>query len=203
VSAPALSRVGLRMRVVALLLVAGLTVTGLSGVGSPTPAAQAATGSVTNLAHLDFLLAGVTPPTQSGHTTYRLGEASQLTVPWTYANSDQHGGFTRVGGGDYDAANDTYGQGAFNTDDIARAAVVYLRDWRVNHHLSSRDQAYELLRSVAYFQTTTGSNAGRSVLWMQPDGALNPSATPPEPPDPSDSGPSYWQSRTLWAYGEG
>ena len=41
------------------------------------------------------------------------------------------------------------------------------------------------------------------VLWMQPDGTLNPSADPPELPDPSDSGASYWLARTIWALGEG
>jgi hypothetical protein len=38
---------------------------------------------------------------------------------------------------------------------------------------------------------------------MQPDGTLNPSADPVELPDPSDSGPSYWLARTVWALGEG
>jgi hypothetical protein len=52
-------------------------------------------------------------------------------------------------------------------------------------------------------QTVSGPNAGRSVLWIQADGELNPSAEPVEQPDPSDSGPSYWQARTLWAFGEG
>jgi hypothetical protein len=37
---------------------------------------------------------------------------------------------------------------------------------------------------------------------MQPDGTLNPSAEPVELPDPSDSGPSYWLARTIWALGE-
>lgn len=196
---------GLRVRLSALLVAAGLTLTGLTGIGSVTSQAQAVAAPVTNLKHLDFLLDQVAPPAQAGHTTYRLGQEPRLTLPWTYANvdADAVGGYTRVGGGDFDPSSGDYGQGAFNTDDITRAAVVYLRDWRVNHHFASLDKAYELLRSVAYFQTTTGSNAGRSVLWMQPDGVLNPSATPPEPPDPSDSGPSYWQARTLWAYGEG
>ena len=38
---------------------------------------------------------------------------------------------------------------------------------------------------------------------MQPDGSLNPSPTPVELPDPSDSAASYWLARTLWAFGEG
>ena len=38
---------------------------------------------------------------------------------------------------------------------------------------------------------------------MQPDGTLNPSATPKDNPDPSDSGASYWLARTIWALGVG
>jgi hypothetical protein len=38
---------------------------------------------------------------------------------------------------------------------------------------------------------------------MQPDGTLDSSPVPVEPPDPSDSGPSYWLARTIWALGEG
>ncbi len=52
-------------------------------------------------------------------------------------------------------------------------------------------------------QTVSGENQGNVVLWMQPDGTLNPSADPPELPDPSDSGASYWLARTIWALGEG
>src|SRR5659263_289710 len=52
-------------------------------------------------------------------------------------------------------------------------------------------------------QTATGDNAGNVVLWMQPDGTLNPSAEPVELPDPSDSAESYWVARTVWALGEG
>ena len=51
-------------------------------------------------------------------------------------------------------------------------------------------------------QVTVPTN-GNVVLWMQPDGTLNPSPTPTEEPDPSDSGPSYWLARTIWALGEG
>ena len=190
----------------ALLLATCLLVLGLVGGTAATASpARAATGTVTNLAHLDFLLDTVRPAALPGHSTYRLAEDPDLRVPWTYADVDAGaaGGFRRIGGGSYDAATDTWSQGAFNTDDIARAAVVYLRHWRQTGSDSSRDKAYDLLREVAYLQTTTGENRGRSVLWMQPDGTLNPSAEPVELPDPSDSGPSYWQARTLWAYGEG
>ena len=46
---------------------------------------------------------------------------------WTYADAVRTARFARVGGGTYDAATNTWGQGAFNADDMARAAVVYLR----------------------------------------------------------------------------
>lgn len=192
------SRAGVRL--VTLVAVLCLSVTGVSPL---TSTAEGAVRPLTNLAHLDFLLDQVSPAAVSGHTTYRLGTEPALTVPWTYADARDGGTFARVGGGPLDPETGDYGQGAFNSDDITRAAVVYVRDWQQTHAAASRDKAYELLRSVAYFQTTTGRNAGRSVLWMQPDGDLNPSALPVEQPDPSDSGPSYWQARTLWAFGEG
>ena len=158
---------------------------------------------LTNLAHLDFLLDTASPPATEGHTTWRLDEEPQLTLPWTYADARDGGAFERVGGGPLDPVTGYWGQGAYNSDDIARAAVVYLRDWQQNGTETSRDSAYELLRSVAYLQTATGPNAGNVVLWMQPDGTLNPSPEPVELPDPSDSGESYWLARSLWAFGEG
>ena len=167
------------------------------------PAAPAAVAPLSNLAHLDFLLDDVSPQAVEGHTTYRLAAEPELQVPWTYADRDDDGTYRRVGGGTLDPGTGDWGQGAFNTDDIARAAVVYLRHWRLTGSADSRRKAYELLRATAYLQTTTGANRGRSVLWMQPDGRLNPSADPVELPDPSDSGESYWQARTLWAFGEG
>lgn len=145
----------------------------------------------------------MSPKAVPGHTTYGLAQDPELLVPWTYADLNEDGTYARLGGGDYDAVTKVYSQGAFNTDDIARAAVVYLRHWRQTGSSDSRAKAYDLLRSVAYLQTTTGPSYGRSVLWMQQDGTLNPSAEPAERPDPSDSADSYWQARSLWAYGEG
>jgi hypothetical protein len=168
---------------------------------TPTPA-TARPATLTNLAHLDLLLDEVAPAAVDGHTTYRLAEEPDLLAPWTYADA-RPSGFERIGGGTLDPATGDYSQGAFNTDDIARAAVVYLRHYRQTGSRDSRAKAYQLLRTVAYLQTTSGPNRGRSVLWMQSDGELNPSAEPVELPDPSDSGPSYWQARTLWALGEG
>ena len=167
-------------------------------------AAVAATPqNLTNLSHLNFLTQTITPPEQAGHSTYRLAENPKLLALWTYAEPEGNT-YRRVGGGDYDAATDTWGQGAFNADDLTRAAIVYLRHWRQTGAASSRASAYELLRTVAYLQTLTpGPNEGNVVLWLQPDGTLNPSAEPVEQPDPSDSGASYWLARTVWALGEG
>ncbi|MEU4393490.1 hypothetical protein [Kribbella sp. NPDC023855] len=155
---------------------------------------------MTNLAHLDYLGAVVTPPALAGHSTYGSGP---LGVLWTYADRRSDGSYARIGGGPYDSATNTYGQGAYNADDIARAAVVYLRHYSMHGDAHSRQAAYGLLRGLTFLQTTTGVNAGNVVLWMQPDGTLNPSAEPVELPDPSDSGPSYWLARTVWALGEG
>jgi hypothetical protein len=167
------------------------------------PTAATPPARLTNLDHLDFLGDTVTPPQQDGHTTYRLDSEPSVGTLWTYADHNADGSFRRVGGGTYDAASDTYGQGAFNADDMARAAVVYLRDWRQTGATSSRTRAFEMLRGLTYLQTATGPNAGNVVLWMQPDGTLHPSAEPKELPDPSDSDASYWLARTVWALGEG
>jgi hypothetical protein len=185
------------------VLIAALAVVTVAGVApSAGPAAAAAPAALTNLAHLDWLRDEVDPPTQPGHTTYQEGSQPAIGVLWTYAEP-RDGVWTRVGGGSYDPATDTYGQGAFNADDVSRAAVVYLRHWQQTEDAGSRAAAYDLLRGLAYLQTATGPDAGNVVLWMQPDGTLNPSAEPVELPDPSDSGPSYWLARTLWAFGEG
>jgi hypothetical protein len=171
---------------------------------APATAASARPAPLANLDHLDFLLDKATPPADvPGHTTYRLAEEPALVQPWTYADARDGGAFERVGGGPLDPATGHWGQGAFNADDTARAAVVYLRHWRQTGADDSRRTAYELLRSLTYLQTVEGPHAGNVVLWMQPDGTLNPSAEPVELPDPSDSGPSYWLARTVWALGEG
>jgi hypothetical protein len=169
-----------------------------------TPAvSRSATAPLTNLAHLDWLGARVTPPNQPGHTTYHLADQPQIGTLWTYAEPDGSGGFRHVGGGSYDPATNTYGQGAYNADDMSRASVVYLRHWRATGSTSSRASAYEMLRGLTYLQTADGPNAGNVVLWMQPDGKLHPSPQPQELPDPSDSDASYWLARTIWALGEG
>lgn len=190
----------LMKHVLAAVSAAALVGVGLVAAPADLSPAEAQPARLTNLAHLDFLLDDVSLPAAAGHSTYG---AADVELPWTYTDRNDDGSFTRVGGGDHDLATDTYAQGAFNSDDVARTAVVYIRDWRQTGSASSRQHAEAVLRGLAYFQTTTGAHAGNPVLWMQPDGTLNPSAKPVELPDPSDSGPSYWLARTIWAYGEG
>jgi hypothetical protein len=174
-------------------------------VAAVTPAAASLAASVplTNLAHLDFLTTMVAPPAQPGHTTYQLGTEPSVGVLWVYANYLSPGSYQVTGGGNYDAATNTYAQGSYDADDISRAAVVYLQHWVQFGDQHSRDEAYQLLRGLTYLQTATGPNAGNVVLWMQPDGTLNPTPTPADSPNPSDSGASYWLARTIWALGEG
>ena len=162
---------------------------------APTP--------LTNLAHLDSLGDSVTPPEQAGHTTYRMAEEPSIQVLWVYAEPDGSGGFRHVGGGGYNPATNTWGQGSYDTDDLARAAVVYIRHWQQFGDAHSRDLAYGLLRTVTYMQTLSNdARNGNFVLWMQPDGTLHASV-PGDLPNPSDSGSSYWLARSLWALGEG
>jgi hypothetical protein len=190
-------------KLLAGIVAAVITAAGTIAAALPATAPARATEPLTNLAHLDWLRAEVAPPAQARHTTYRLTGDPEIGVLWTYADRQADGTYERIGGGSYDPATDTYGQGAYNADDISRAAVVYLRHWRQTGVTSSRDAAYDLLRGLTYLQTASGPNAGNVVLWMQPDGTLNPSAEPKEEPDPSDSADSYWLGRTLWALGEG
>lgn len=203
-----------RTATVAVLAVAAVVATtalaGPAATAASVPAARApsvadtgSAGALTNLDHLDFLLDDVPLlPGVPGHTTYDLAADPVARAPWVYADRDPDGTYRRVGGGTLDPATGHWGQGAFDADDISRAAVVYVRDWQQNHTSSSRDTARELLRSLTYLQTSSGPDAGNVVLWQQPDGTLNTTPTPPDSPDPSDSADSFWTARTIWALGE-
>ncbi|MFJ2551940.1 hypothetical protein [Microbacterium sp. NPDC087591] len=180
----------------------GATTTAQGAPGS-LPLEAARRPRLTNLAHLRFLLAEVPVVPSDTHTTFGIDTRPIVRAPWTYADTDGAGGFRPVGGGTRDAVTGYWTQGAYNADDIARAAIVFLRDWKATGEAQSRDEARDLLRSLAFLQTTTGPNAGRVVLWQQEDGTLNPSAIPVELPDPSDSAESYWLARSVWAFGEG
>ncbi|MCH6163132.1 hypothetical protein [Streptomyces marispadix] len=202
--APGLSRRG--------LLALGAVPPVWSLLGAPATRAAAADGPpygptnrtpLANTAHLEFLGDTVEPRPVPGHDTYRLREEPALGALWTYAERRADGSYRRIGGGKLDPETGHYAQGAYNADDMARAAVVQLRHWRLTGSARSRRSARQLLRGVCYLQTTTGPHAGNVVLWQQADGTLTRSAYPPEKPDPSDSGPSYWLARLVWALGEG
>lgn len=185
-----------------------LTGAGASAAAPPVtagqqPPAASSQAPLTNLSHLNFLLDTVPLQPIEGHSTYQITEHPAAQAPWTYANKNADGSYTRVGGGSLDPATGHWTQGAFNADDIARTAVVYLRHWQQTGDPASRDHAFEVLRALTYLQTTSGPNAGNVVLWQQADGTLTPSAKPVELPDPSDSAESYWLARTVWALGEG
>lgn len=158
---------------------------------------------LTNLDHLRWLLDEVPLARTPTHTTWEIGSRPSAHAPWTYADALPQGGWTRVGGGSLDPTTGYWTQGAYNADDIARAAVVFLRAWRAGEDDRARTNAIELLRTLTYLQDATGANAGNVVLWMQPDGSLNTTPQPPDAPDPSDSAESYWLARTIWALGEG
>ncbi len=188
----------------ALLPVDAALGTTSTATGTPTlPLEAARRPRLTNLAHLRFLLADVPVVASATHTTFGIEAQPTVRAPWTYADTDGAGGYRPVGGGTRDALTGYWSQGAYNADDIARAAVVFVREWKATGDAQSRDEARDVLRSLAFLQTASGPNAGRVVLWQQEDGTLNPSAVPVELPDPSDSAESYWLARSVWAFGEG
>ncbi|WP_426594935.1 hypothetical protein ACPPVS_05030 [Cellulomonas sp. McL0617] len=190
----------------ASLVTAGLVAASLVGAlpGAPAQAATASPSArLTNLAHLDYLTDTVNPPAQAGHSTYRLAQEPGIGALWVYADHQADGSYRRVGGGQYDATTNTYGQGAYDADDISRAAVAYTTAWQQLGDDHAREQARALLRGLTYLQDDSGPDVGNVVLWMQPDGTLHPSADPPDAPDPSDSSSSFWLGRTIWALGVG
>jgi hypothetical protein len=194
----------LAIAVAASMLLAGASAASAApAVTAQGPAVPAEAGALTNTAHLDFLLDTVPLTQVPGHTTYKLSEMPSAQAPWTYADKKADGSYGRVGGGDLDPATGHWTQGAYNADDIARTAVVYLRHWRQTGDAASKERAFQTLRSLTFLQTTDGPNTGNVVLWQQQDGSLTPSAKPVELPDPSDSAESYWLARTVWALGEG
>ncbi len=77
-----------------------------------------------NLTHLNFLHT-TTPYTAliPNHTTTDPG--TPLDTWWVYASYNKaNGRYNRTGGGDYHPITNTYGQGAYDTNDSARAAIV-------------------------------------------------------------------------------
>lgn len=202
-TAPRRTGSSLRKALIAMMTAAA-AVLGFSGVPAHAEDLQQSARSVTNLTHLTSLLSPVPLlPGVPEHTTYNIDSEPLALAPWVYANNLGNGHFENVGGGDLiDPVKNWYAQGAFDSDDIARAAIVFVRDWRQSGSATSKKSAYELMRELTYLQNSGGSNAGNVVLWQQVDGTLNLTPTPPDSPNPSDSGNSYWLARTIWALGE-
>ena len=188
---------------VSMLLAGGGSTSAVAAQAVPAADTGSSSAALTNTSHLDWLLEPVPLSAVEGHSTYEMEESPVAEAPWTYADRNADGSFRGIGGGTLDPATGYFGQGAFNADDIARTAVVYLRHWEQTGSTASREHAFQTLRALTYLQTITGPNAGNVVLWQQVDGSLNPSAEPAELPDPSDSAESYWLARTVWALGEG
>ncbi|HEY8305556.1 MAG TPA: hypothetical protein VIG79_02650 [Lapillicoccus sp.] len=181
----------------------------VGAVGAAAPASAATTAAaptpvtpLTNLAHLRWLLDDVRLAPSALHTTIDVAANPMGVAPWTYANANAGGGWTRIGGGSLDATTGYWSQGAYNADDIARAAVVFVRA-ATQGAAGALADARGLLRTLTYLQDATGPNAGNVALWMQADGTLNLTPQPADSPNPSDSAESYWLARTLWAVGEG
>jgi hypothetical protein len=103
--------------VVSVLIAATLVTSPGTAAASPPPPA-----ALTNLAHLDFLTDTVAPPVQPGHSTYRLEREPAVGVLWVYADRLQTGDYRRTGGGAYDPATGTYGQGSYDADHITSPA---------------------------------------------------------------------------------
>ncbi|MET0954479.1 MAG: hypothetical protein ABWY68_00920, partial [Cryobacterium sp.] len=118
----------------------------------PATAALAPDAPLTNLSHLTFLLDTVPLPELAGHTTYQAAEQPTAEAPWTYADRNDDGSYSRIGGGTLDPATNEWSQGAYNADDIARTAVVYLRHWQQTGDATSREHAVQTLRSLTYLQ---------------------------------------------------
>lgn len=178
---------------------------GAAGAAGAAGSASGAGGRLTNLSHLRWLFADVPLARSPLHTTANISNEPTGIAPWTYANALPGGGWTRVGGGAFDSVTETWSQGAFNADDIARAAVVLVRfaqDGPAEDRAAAFGDARQLLRTLTYLQDAAGPTAGDVALWMQADGTLNLSPQPPDSPNPSDSAESYWLARTIWALGE-
>ncbi|MGV8118492.1 MAG: hypothetical protein AB2L14_01895 [Candidatus Xenobiia bacterium LiM19] len=130
-----------------------------------------------NLSHLDFLRDNVTTP-----------EGKKLSVWAIYAEpvtpGDIHGHYRRLGDDD---------EGLSCVDDVARAALVYLKEFRQSGNPDSLIKAREALDFVTYMQ----ADNGLFYNFIFPDGRLNR-----EGPT-SRASVSFWTVRAFWALAEG
>ncbi len=145
-------------------------------VGPDLPAEPSAAlrASGFTLDHLDFL----------GEDVVVDGDTIRLVH--IYAEPDENGGWVFVGDDD---------EGIACVDDVARAAVVYLRHYEVTGDDASRRTAVKLLRFVRHLQATSG--LFYNFVW---DRDLTPNTTFVTS---VASDVSWWTARAVWALGTG
>ena len=122
---------------------------------------------------------------------------------WTYADRNADGSYRRIGGGPYDAATDTYGQGAFNADDISRAAVVYLRHWRRHARRAQPPRGLRAAARARLHADRRGRTPATSCCGCSPTARSTRARSRSSCPTRPTAAPSYWLARTVWALGEG
>ena len=142
---------------------------------TPAPAALADPAAAGfNLDHLDFL----------GEDVFVEGDTLRLIH--IYAEPAADGGWVFVGDDD---------EGIACVDDVARAAVVYLRHYEVTGDPSSRRTAVKLLRFVRHLQAPSG--LFYNFVW---DRSLRPNTTFVTS---VATDVSWWTARAVWALGTG
>ncbi len=85
------------------------------------------------------------------------------------------------------------GEGLSCVDDVARAAIVYLRYWELTHDPQSLAYAKDCFKFLHYLQAPDGT----FYNWLLVDGKRN------ETRGNSLPGLTWWSARAAWAYGEG
>ena len=147
---------------------------------APSPAASSTAAQAAldragfSLAHLDVLGEDVEV------------DGDTLRLVHIYAEPDGAGGWLFVGDDD---------EGIACVDDVARAAVVYLRHYEVTGDDGSRRTAVKLLRFVRHLQADSG--LFYNFVW---DRDLTPNTT--FRTSVADS-VSWWTARAVWALGTG
>ncbi|MEO1021444.1 MAG: hypothetical protein AAFW89_02795 [Bacteroidota bacterium] len=144
----------------------------ISGVACDNPSEpDQSIESTVNLSHLDYL----------GETMERGGE--QFRMIHIYADAPS---YAWVGDDD---------EGQACVDDVARAAVVYLRHFELTGNTESAEKAKELLRFVRYMQTDEG--LFYNFVW---DNTLRKNT---EHENSVADKVNWWAARAVWALGVG
>ncbi len=138
----------------------------------PSPAAPASEPTAWfNLAHLDYLGEDVVVDGDTARLVHIYAEAPD----WRFVGDDD--------------------EGIACVDDVARAAVVYLRHYQTTGSADSRRKAVRLLRFVRHLQAESG--LFYNFVW---DRALRPNT---EHPNSRADDVTWWTARAVWALGVG